>query len=92
MPWRVPRLFQPAIFTRPLQNLLRQRPGFRSAIGKNFVHVIRISRQFGALLPRIGEIIPVILEQRLLQIAVAEAAGTQAILKTLPRIGWRDEL
>ena len=79
-------LFQPAIFPRSLQNFLRQRPGFRRAIGQNPVDVIQIRRQFGAFFPRFGEIIPVILKQRLLQIAVTEAAGAQAIFKILPRI------
>src|ERR1039458_242842 len=84
--------FQPAVLSRPFQNLLGQCAGFLCAIGQNIVDVIQIRRQFGALFPRLGKIIPVILEQHLLQIAIPEATGAQAILKILPRIGWRDEL
>ena len=68
-----------------MQNFLRQCPRLMRAIRQNFVNKIRIGGQFRALLPRLGKIIPVMFEQRLLQIAVAEAAGAQAVFKVLRR-------
>ena len=47
------RLVQPAIFPSSLQNFLRQRPGFRSAIGQNPVGYLipchRVIQATGAL-------------------------------------------
>ena len=45
--------------------------------------VIQIRGQLRALLPCFGKIIPVVLEQSLLQIAVAQPTGAQAVLKLL---------
>src|SRR5471030_2416062 len=73
--------FQPAIFSRPLQDLLRQCSRLGGAFREDAVDVIQIGREFGALLSGVGEIVPVILEQRLLQIAVAEAAGAKLVLE-----------
>src|SRR5436189_40571 len=72
-----PFSFQSTRLPRALQNFPRLGPRLGSAVAQDAVDVIQVGHQFGALLPRVGEIIPVVLEQRLLQISVAKAASAQ---------------
>ena len=50
----------------PFENFRRFRAGFRCTVGEDLVDVTQIRHQFRPLFPRVGKIIPVVLEQRLL--------------------------
>ena len=87
--WRAQRFDLPGVRR---SSLLAQhvRQGFRGPVGEDAVDVIHVCRKFGALLPCFGEMIPVMLEQRLFQVAVAEAAGAEPIFKIPGNVGRRN--
>lgn len=62
---------------------MSQGAGPPGAIGQDLVNVIHVGDQFGAFGARRGEVIPVILEQGFLEVAVPQPAGTQAVLVIL---------
>ena len=62
------------------------------AVAQHLVDVVQVGRQFGALGAGGGEVVPVVLEQRLLQIAVAQPAGAQPVLEVLRHVGRGDQL
>ena len=64
-------LFQTTRLPRPLQDFLRNFFRLRCTIRQHLVHIIQICGQLCPLIPSRSKIIPVMLKQRLLQIAIS---------------------
>ena len=69
------RLFDPARFARALRHHTGRRAGALRTFAQNVVHVIQIGGQFSAPGTCDGEVVPVVFEQRLLEVTVAETTG-----------------
>src|SRR5438045_2750730 len=76
----------------PLEDLLRNGFGARGALIENLMHVLEVCLQFGSLASRGGKVIPIILEKRFLEIAVAESSATKPGFEIPGYFGRRDVL
>ncbi len=74
-----------------MEDLSSQIACFERAVAEDFFDVIRVGGQFGSAGPRGREVIPVVLKERLFQVAITQAAGAQAVLKISGHGGRSDE-
>ena len=84
--------FQPARLTRTFQNLTCQISRLGRPIRQHLIDVTQIGSKLRAFFPGVGKIIPVILKQRLFQVAVAKPAGSEAAFEISADLGRLDEL
>src|SRR6059036_866680 len=75
-PWGL-RSIQPTGNLRPLEHLLGQGARLHRAATQDLVNVVQVRRELRSFGSSRSEVIPVMLEQRLLQIAVAQSPGAQ---------------
>src|SRR3954468_14543855 len=64
---------------------------FGGAVAEDFFDVVEVGGEFGAFGAGGGEVIPVIFEKGFFQIAVAEAAGAEAIFEIFGDVFGSDE-
>jgi hypothetical protein len=73
------------------EGLLGDSAGAFGALAQDGVDVVRVRGEFGTAGAGRGEVAPVALEQLLLQVAVSESAGAEAVFGGLGDLGRRDE-
>src|SRR5262245_65948681 len=76
----------------PFEDAGGYRPGVLGPRAQHFAHLVRISFELSPALARCREVLPAVSEQRLLEIAIAEAAGAQAIFVVPRHLRRRDQL
>src|SRR5437899_620993 len=83
---------QATVFFRAPQNGLCQLLRPRGALTQDLPDVRQVRRQFGAFRAGAGEVTPIVLEERLLQITVAEPPGAQTVFVIAGDTGGRNQL